>query len=89
MGSGTTCVAAKGLNRRYIGIEKDSNYFSIATSRVEAQPVGQLVGRQFVVPDFQITRQDGPKARGEKSQPTSRQTSRPGSSHDLLIFDPI
>ena len=34
MGSGTTCLAAKRLNRRYIGIENDPNYFEIAKQRL-------------------------------------------------------
>lgn len=34
MGSGTTCVVAKKLNRKYIGIEKDEKYFQIAYNRV-------------------------------------------------------
>jgi len=33
-GSGTTCVAAKGLNRRFIGIEIDKEYHRIATNRL-------------------------------------------------------
>jgi site-specific DNA-methyltransferase (adenine-specific) len=33
MGSGTTCVAAKELNRKFIGIEKDANYYEIACQR--------------------------------------------------------
>ena len=35
MGSGTTGVACKNLNRRFIGIEMDENYFNIAKERIE------------------------------------------------------
>lgn len=34
MGSGTTGVACKNLNRSFIGIEKDEKYFNIAKSRI-------------------------------------------------------
>lgn len=34
MGSGTTGVACKNLNRNFIGIEMDSNYFEIAKERI-------------------------------------------------------
>ena len=34
MGSGTTGVACKNLNRSFIGIEKDENYFKIAQQRI-------------------------------------------------------
>ena len=36
MGSGSTGVAALLENRKFIGIEKDENYFNIAKSRIEA-----------------------------------------------------
>jgi DNA modification methylase len=31
---GTTCLAAKNLNRKFIGIELDPKYFEIAKARV-------------------------------------------------------
>jgi site-specific DNA-methyltransferase (adenine-specific) len=35
MGSGSTGVACKNLNRKFIGIEKDQKYFNIAKDRIE------------------------------------------------------
>lgn len=35
MGSGTTGVACKNLNRKFIGIEKDLEYFRIASERID------------------------------------------------------
>ena len=37
MGSGTTGVAAKNTNRKFIGIEQDANYFDIATDRISKE----------------------------------------------------
>lgn len=39
MGSGTTGVACKNLNRNFIGIELDETYFNIAKERIEKNEV--------------------------------------------------
>ena len=38
MGSGTTGVACKNLNRNFIGIELDETYFNIAKERIDNSP---------------------------------------------------
>ena len=38
VGSGTTCIAAKQLQRKYIGIELDENYHRLAEARLAAYP---------------------------------------------------
>jgi site-specific DNA-methyltransferase (adenine-specific) len=37
MGSASTCIACLQTNRNYIGIEKDTDYFNIATKRIEEE----------------------------------------------------
>lgn len=39
MGSGTTGVAARNLNRSFIGIERDDKYFQIAVNRINESKV--------------------------------------------------
>lgn len=40
MGSGTTGVACRNLNRKFIGIELDEGYFNIAKNRIETENGG-------------------------------------------------
>lgn len=47
MGSGTTGVAAKNLNRRFIGFELDPDYFKAATERMESVSSGPLQSSLF------------------------------------------
>jgi DNA modification methylase len=37
MGTGTTGVACKQLNRKFIGIELDEEYFKIAEDRINGE----------------------------------------------------
>lgn len=41
MGSGSTCVSAKALRRKFIGFELDKNYYEIALDRIEKVNVQQ------------------------------------------------
>ena len=42
MGSGTTGVAAKNLNRNFIGVEINKEYFDIAKNRIESEVQNEL-----------------------------------------------
>lgn len=44
MGSGSTGVACKNLNRNFIGIEKDPNYFEIAKNRISEHQTNLSLG---------------------------------------------
>ncbi len=48
VGSGTTCVAAKMLGRRYIGIDISEKYCQIARQRLEAVDTGVSVREQKI-----------------------------------------
>ena len=38
IGSGTTAIACKNTNRNFIGIEKEQEYFDLATNRLQQKP---------------------------------------------------
>ena len=50
MGSGTTCVAAKELNRQYIGIELDPKFYKIAKDRLNGIDAN---GQTSIFTDFE------------------------------------
>ena len=51
MGSGSTGVACKNLNRSFIGIEKEEKYFNIAQKRIN--------GTEFKPNGFETTEERG------------------------------
>jgi site-specific DNA-methyltransferase (adenine-specific) len=52
MGSGTTGVAAVKTGRNFIGIEKEGNYFEIASRRINGQPANEAgVGLEMLSPE--------------------------------------
>lgn len=46
LGSGTTCVAAKLLNRHYLGFELESNYIDIARKRLEQETLSTTLFKE-------------------------------------------
>ena len=58
-GSGTTCVAAKMLGRRYIGIDISEKYCEIARQRLEAVDTGVSVREQKIgqIPLFPVEKE--------------------------------
>ena len=49
-GSGTTCVSAKELGRRYIGMEIDEKYYKIAVDRLNGINAN---GQMSIFTDFE------------------------------------
>lgn len=43
LGSGTTCVVAKKLGRRYSGVEKESEYCQMAVKRLNQSSIGGTI----------------------------------------------
>ena len=46
MGSGSTGVACKNLNREFIGIELDETYYDIACERIQNTQLSEDVTKQ-------------------------------------------
>lgn len=49
MGSGSTGVACKALNRKFIGIELNKDYFDIAKQRIENGFVQEEIKTEFLL----------------------------------------
>ena len=47
MGSGTTCVACKELNRNFIGIEIIKEYYDIAMKRLNEMDTNKQMSMMF------------------------------------------
>ena len=45
IGSGTTGVAAANTGRRFIGIERDTDYFTIAQARIQKAQADAITNR--------------------------------------------
>ena len=54
VGSGTTCAVCKKLNRKSIGIEKESKYITLAKKRLEAINVNDFVHLRMIEPKKKI-----------------------------------
>lgn len=48
MGTGTTAIAAKKLNRRYIGFEKSKDYVTSAIGKLEQEKHISKIGNSYV-----------------------------------------
>lgn len=48
MGSGSTGVACKNINRNFIGIELDPEYFKIAKKRINENPENTIIGDRAI-----------------------------------------
>jgi len=56
MGSGTTALACKELNRRYIGFEKDSKYCKIISKRLSQQTLSNLSATPRTLPNGKFSK---------------------------------
>jgi site-specific DNA-methyltransferase (adenine-specific) len=53
VGSGTTCVAAKGLNRHYVGYDISSEYCALANQRIDRTDWGEFGHSQLELPKIE------------------------------------
>jgi site-specific DNA-methyltransferase (adenine-specific) len=75
-GSGTTCVAAKLLNRRYIGIEISPEYHQIAVRRIESvEPIKKATTAN--ASELRIAGRTGKANTRENTEPTETKEFNP------------
>ena len=46
MGAGTTGIASKLENRKFVGIEREEEYFTIAQQRIDAVTVAEVAQQE-------------------------------------------
>jgi DNA modification methylase len=73
-GSGTTCVAALVLGRKYIGIEREREYVAIAEGRLEA--LRQVPNRGLVAHGRETQNRGGAGDRERFGRPVRRSRRR-------------
>lgn len=53
-GSGTTCLAALQLNRRYIGTEISPKYYKVAKNRLDNHPLKLFCGERLITKEISV-----------------------------------
>jgi site-specific DNA-methyltransferase (adenine-specific) len=90
MGSGTTALACKELNRRYIGFEKDPEYCKIISKRLSQQTLSNLSATPRTLPngnpngEFNINLKTTPSASSKLPTATSLNNNIIGNSELAL-----
>ena len=82
MGSGTTALACKELNRRYIGFEKDPEYCKIISKRLSQQTLSNLSATPRTLPNGNP---NGEFNKGDKvsATPTPKEATLPSHHPDI------
>ena len=85
MGSGTTALACKELNRRYIGFEKDSEYCKIISKRLSQQTLSNLSATPRTLPNGNSDKSEEFNM-GDKvsATPTPKDASHPSHHPNIM-----